>query len=782
MKRLQYILFFLFVAFFIVSCHEGEFPGSSTGKENCVSLKIDLPGTRATIADTEIESELTQLDVLIYHYNSDAKYVPFHYERFKVTDTPDGLVTLNKRKTDFVENGRYIIYTVANSKLDEEAFVDGAGNIISHDAFLKLEQRDDNVHLTGVGHDVNNPHYPQQFLMDGVAYLGNIEPQAPSPVVVNDGDSDEVTLKVKLRRAVAKFVVKIYTGENTVITPELMTLSDGYMLRNMPIRTRLVAQNDYPSTNGGKDPYWKSTTISQSPYFNMLQDGDGNNYMELIAYCYSHSWVNDEFFEKGTSLVFMLPIEYTETVDGVTTTTTYVNNYYQLLLNKRESNGNTYKIKRNTLYELRVVLNAPGAEDYVKPYEIEAIDYFATPWTEKTLDVSGESAVKYLKVNKDTVNMYNTDIDSTSLHFSSSSPVTLSIVSNSAYYIDKYGAKKTITPSSFNIGATAPADVNSGGITVRSAVPVNNTNRYFTIRVTNKEGLKEDVVVKQTPLIYITNSLPWYSYREDFYYNKNSGHSYTSGCNKDNDSKTVPTTYSVYGDKVVAVKVKSVSNGKITYEYNNSGGSGYFFSSKVRGDDKGGGKYASNFYNYSNNNVKTSQCESSTNLRNYHIRMTATSGDYILGRPRMDENGQTASDAENAKLVSPSFVIASRLGAVYTTSDGMSKLSAEDKRVFFADHAKNYVEVDDIGDKKDKNNVVVYDNWRLPTEAEIKIIIELQGGDGVDADAIDFLLNGVYYMSASGPVYNPKNTDGVKESDTSKKNDVAIRCVRDVYY
>lgn len=781
MKLLQHILFVLLMALSLTACHEGEFPGSSTGKENCVSLKIGLPGTRATIADTEIEAELTQFDVLIYHYNSDAKYVPFHYERFKVTDTPDGLVTLNKRKTDFVENGRYIIYTVANSKLDEEAFVDGAGNMISHDAFLKLEQRDDNVHLTGVGHDVNNPHYPQQFLMDGVAYLGNIEPQAPSPVVVNDGDSDEVTLKVKLRRAVAKFVVKISTGENTVITPELMTLSDGYMLRNMPIRTRLVAQNDYPSTDGGKDPYWKSTTISQSPYFNMLQDSEGNNYMELIAYCYSHSWVNDEFFEKGTSLVFMLPIEYTETVDGVTTTTTYVNNYYQLLLNKRESNGNTYKIKRNTLYELRVVLNAPGAEDYVKPYEIEAIDYFATPWTEKTLDVSGESTVAYLKVNKDTINMYNTDIDSTSLHFSSSSPVTLSIVSNSAYYIDKYGTKKTITPSSFNIGATAPAELNSGGITVRSAVPVNNTNRYFTIRVTNKEGLKEDVVVKQTPLIYITNSLPWYSYREDFYYNKNSGHSYTSGCNKDNDSKTVPTTYSVYGDKVVAVKVKSVSNGKITYEYNNSGGSGYFFSSKVRGDAKSGGKYASNFYNYSNNNVKTSQCESSTNLRNYHIRLTATSGDYILGRPRMDENGQTASDAENAKLVSPSFVIASRLGAVYTTSDGMSKLSADEKRVFFADHAKNYVEVDDIGDNKDRNNIVVYDNWRLPTEAELKIIIELQGGDGVDADAIDFLLNGVYYMSASGPVYNPKNTDGVKESDTSKKNDVAIRCVRDVY-
>lgn len=779
MKRIQYILFVLFVALSLVACHEGEFPGSSTGKENCVSLKIGLPGTRVTIADSDIESELKHLDVLIYHFNDDSyRYEPFHYERISVTDTPEGIVTLNKRKTDFAKDEKYIIYTVANTSLGEEAFVDGAGEIISYDDFMKLEQRDDNIHLTGVGHDVNNPHYPQQFLMDGVAYLGNIEPQAPTSVVVNDGDSDQVTLKVILRRAVAKFVVKISMGENVTVTPELMTLSDGYMMRNMPTRTRLVAQNDYPSVAGGKDPYWKSTTISQSPYFNLLKDGEGKNYLELTAYCYSHSWFSDEFFEKGTSLVFMLPIEYALNGD----TTTYVNNYYQLVLNQKEKNSDTYKIKRNTLYELRVTLNAPGAEDYVKPYEIEEIDYFATPWTQKTLDVSGESTVAYLKLNKDTIQMFNTSIDSTSLHFSSSSPVSLSIVNNSTYYIDKYGVKQTITPANFNIGATAPAGLNSGGITVRCDVPLNNTHRYFTLRVTNEEELSKDVVVKQTPLIYITNSLPWYSYREDFYYNSSSGHTYSSGCKSDRDKASVPTTYHVSGDRVVSVRVKSVSNGNFTYEYTNSGSSSYFFSSKVRGDSKSGGKYASNYYSYSSNSVRTSQCEASTNLRNYHVRITATSDQYILGRPRMDENGRTASDAENAKLVSPSFVIASRLGAVFSTSNGMSSLSVEDKLEFFADHAKNYVEVDDIGDNKNKNNIVVYDNWRLPTEAELKIIIELQGDEDTSADAIDYLLNGVYYMSASGPVYNPKNSDGTKESDTSKKNDIAIRCVRDVYY
>ena len=108
-------------------------------------------------------------------------------------------------------------------------------------------------------------------------------------------------------------------------------------------------------------------------------------------------------------------------------------------------------------------------------------------------------------------------------------------------------------------------------------------------------------------------------------------------------------------------------------------------------------------------------------------------------------------------------------------------MSNDKKLVVFADHAKNYVEVDDVNDDK-KAPVKVYDNWRLPTEAELKIIMDIQGTDGVNADAIDFLLNGAYYMSASGPVYNAKNSDKSEPLDNPwNATDVAIRCVRDVF-
>jgi len=126
--------------------------------------------------------------------------------------------------------------------------------------------------------------------------------------------------------------------------------------------------------------------------------------------------------------------------------------------------------------------------------------------------------------------------------------------------------------------------------------------------------------------------------------------------------------------------------------------------------------------------------------------------------------------------VSPSFVIASRLGAVYSTSGGLDDLDEEELLIVFADHAKHYVEVDDIDDAKDPNRVIVYDDWRLPTRAEIEIIIKLQGAEGQDADAIDYLLNGQYYMSADGPVENPKWDEG-----NSGSNSIAVRCVRDVY-
>ena len=68
----------------------------------------------------------------------------------------------------------------------------------------------------------------------------------------------------------------------------------------------------------------------------------------------------------------------------------------------------------------------------------------------------------------------------------------------------------------------------------------------------------------------------------------------------------------------------------------------------------------------------------------------------------------------------------------------------------------------------------MYDDWRLPTEEEINIIIKFQGAENEDADAIDFLLNAGYYFSASGPVVNTK-------ASYNNRSSISMRCIRDAY-
>lgn len=789
------MLLLLMTVLSVVSCDILFDDISATQNEGTIVLHFRTPdvAVKGTVEDNACESYMSHLDVLIYK-SDDSSYEPFHYERISVSATPEGKVSLNKTKEDFEENGKYKFYVVANSTLDQTAYHSG-GSIISHENFLKLDQTDRLIHLSGVDHEIMNPHYPQMFLMDGVAYMGESEPASPGLVVVNKPlSTDDVVLKVTLRRAAAKILITIIPGDKVTFDSKLIALSDGYLIRNMPNRTTLVAEGGYPVNEGGAKPYWESTTISQSPYFNMVKVKDGNGVerdgMQLTAYCYSHEWKPEFVFERGTSVVMMLPLIYQESEDEQAVE--YVNNYYQFSVTKNQN------IRRNTVYDLRIKLNAPGAEDITTPEEVKEIQYFTAPWEVVDLPISGENTVKYLKVNKEKIYMYNVDEDNTSLYFSSSSPVSVDFVSGSAYYYNKFNEKITLGNTSTEVKSISGSTVSgavSGNISVHSNIPTNNTIRYFQLKITNKEGLSEVVDVEQYPLIYITNNLPWYSYRDDYYHRTTGGHKWNGNTDQMTTAGDQPTTYRYAGDHIVSVyQIEDVSttSKQVKYTYTSAIPSSNhgFTASKYRGTQSGN-NYNIMYYSFSYEkkwweavgkwSMNTSNKCETHNVRNYHVRMMASSGDYTVGRPALDEYGYTAEDADNAKLVSPSFVIASRLGAVLSTYSGLSDMPNDEKLIAFADHCKNYVEVDDVNDDK-KDPVEVYDNWRLPTKAELEIIINIQGESGENADAIDYLLNGAYYMSASGPVYNPKNSDRTNPLDNPMNaRDVAIRCVRDAF-
>jgi hypothetical protein len=140
----------------------------------------------------------------------------------------------------------------------------------------------------------------------------------------------------------------------------------------------------------------------------------------------------------------------------------------------------------------------------------------------------------------------------------------------------------------------------------------------------------------------------------------------------------------------------------------------------------------------------------------YHVHVTATSAIYTVAIPRLDANGYTMGNADNAKLVSPSFMIASQLGATQSPSS----------MTVAASHCKEYIEVTRDGK--------VYDDWRLPTEAEVKIILDHQ----YVSDAMAEVLSGKYYWCA----YTADGKNYVQNTQTSStSNNTAVRCVRDYY-
>jgi hypothetical protein len=153
----------------------------------------------------------------------------------------------------------------------------------------------------------------------------------------------------------------------------------------------------------------------------------------------------------------------------------------------------------------------------------------------------------------------------------------------------------------------------------------------------------------------------------------------------------------------------------------------------------------------------------------YHIRITSTSADYKLGNPKLTDDGFTDPSEENALLVSPSFMIASGLGYFDSNTGNLQRINkdSDDFRDIVRDHCSKYVEVY----KDDNGNKVVLDDWRLPTERELRIIMDYQGTQGQDADAIDYLLNAEYYWAANKRIKNDKaqGANGI----------TAVRCIRD---
>lgn len=731
-RRLYHLIVCLAGGVLLSACHTEEIPdAASVVACNDIVLDMSLPASRAAAEGPEVA--IQHIDVLIFS-SSDESLV--WHER--VTDSPDarGKITLAARRTDFEQDGNYWVYLVANSTHGAEEFA----SLADLTGLRSMVQEDRRIHLTGLA---NVPSAPKSFLMDGVAYPAGYaqEPVAAAPVVLYNGrPADNTELKAVLRRAAAKIVIRISRGDAVVFDVNTPGVQPGYYLRNMPYSTSLISGVDAPAE-------LITPSLTTTDYFAQTEQS-----IVVTAYTYAHEWVNESTLEQEVRMVVNIPMFFRDQ--------SYPNSYYQIPVCREKT------LARNTYYEVAVTVNAPGAMDPMKPVELTNLTYSACPWEETMINIGGEDGRPiYLTVNQSEMEMRSISEDSTTLQFASSSDVSTRVTK--VYYYDKFGQKQETTdPSAIaEMGIRATPDPGlTGSIGIVSPLPTNNTIRYMELEVSNEDGdgVTRTVTIVQYPLEYITNILGWYSYRDDF-----EGTTYEMlNWRKKEDVEGVRFDAS----SRITSRYCSCSwrNGQWSYSNTSSG----FFGSKVAGPvattganagkayiyyyqwDENGGWFGFPPYTYSlsaNSRVWSEYA----NPRMYHVRITSSSGDYTVGRPRMTADGITDPGIDNAELVSPSFMIASQLGAV----------SSADNVDIAASHCEQYVEV---YQDATTGETVHLNDWRLPTKAELEIIMKYQH----TSDAMDEVLAGQSYWSASGLVPN---------NQASSSGSEAIRCIRDVY-
>lgn len=450
---------------------------------------------------------------------------------------------------------------------------------------------------------------------------------------------------------------------------------------------------------------------------NSFNGEDGLYWNQFVAYSYSFSWAGD--MEQRPSILVKLPL----TKNGESETKYF---YYRIPV---RPTGETI-LERNHIYKVMAKVTSLGASSELRADMEADIQYCVLPWIQQEVDVNVPDR-KYLMVTPDLVFMRNVATDN-SIKFYASSACKVEI--SEVYYYDKNNAKKVISQGNGQYPTVTLTGTNEGYIDINSTIPKNLTVKYIKLRISlaNDASTYKKVLVKQYPIEYAQAIFGWYSSRND-----ESWIDYQ----RDNTAHNTKKTYSDYsGSYRAKIYVPKTYDGTTEISY--------LIDEGVYSSDYwwGGGQENPPY------TAKASGTSQNKNPNMYVIQITSTNGDYVIGHPKIDySNPNSSSYGSKDHVVSPAFMIASQLGAVM--SDGFDKRTA-------ITHCKTYREV--------ANDGTVYDNWRLPTNEEVKVICDYQGTSN---SPIDEVLAGRYYRTLS------------QETVLAKANGnegYFVRCVRDM--
>lgn len=400
--------------------------------------------------------------------------------------------------------------------------------------------------------------------------------------------------------------------------------------------------------------------------------------------------------------------------------TTVVNNYYRVALTPAEPH-----FTANKLYDLKLGIHKLGSTTPEEPVAITGT-LSILPWA-LCDDQYDLPAANYLEVSEREVHIYNIETY-TITYQTSKKPITARIVEASFSYVN--GATGVATTDNIPSSSDQYPTVTMVGNQIRivSKLPVNNVPKKIRFKVSNGIAeLDKEVTVYQYPSLFIINTIGVKSsLRPD-------GTLAHDGLNN---------------KAIYRITVQNPPEGMILG-----------FPPRETTDFWPGKWFVGN-----------------TGFWGTIVeRWELNNGEKI-------SKLTTKRDAETARMVSPSFELASQLGATdrwsyleygWNYSNGRwsetSKIGAYKKTALYDCAA--YTETRIVNGQE-----VTLNDWRLPTEAEIRVIDQLQNDPN---SAVKSIMTGNYYWDArngNGATEMTNPTPGAEGSSTQ----AFTRCIRDV--
>lgn len=750
----------------LASCMADDLVSPETPLSPGLHLSLQVNGetmaaTRTAGDDALNENLITTADVFIFNPNETLKKYT-HADNVGSNNTVtvySGSDWLN----NFAQGNSYEVYVIANYKrdgsLESITNLDGLKALVAADPdIVYWEGMNKNTTTGGTTDEMEG----KTFLMDGhttVTY-DQLETAAEAGNIY--------TLPVSLYRAAVKVEMKLNFSEawRKVFQPTGLRIQ----VANYATRTSAIAGGNPldPDQRGFQTTpaYGEETTTTEvekafSENF-ISARGDNNDWegSTVRFYAYINRW--DDLVENETMLLIDLP--------GILTKEggkeDYEHNFYKVPI---IANTETQALQRNTFYQINATADMLGTSTIDQPVELTDVQFKTAPWIEdETVVVGGDDNPSFL-ILSDYHKIIRDADEFDDLGFYSSSPVTVTLAgfdSQAAataagidftypgngntilavYFVDKDNNKRS-TNIVGNDNLKWNENATSGTISLTSPTPTNVTKRYITLKVTNGTDTKY-VVVEQYPLEYIQPIAGYYSYRDDL---KEAGGTYEEHGTDDGIRSNTIHARNWIGYSYAFVPKVETNNGIRGWHWNKSGG---WFGNPVSWEVQ---TENASSYNYSGGFP--------SNNMMYFVTITQTSDKYNIAHPLTEKvgayNNQEAAinTQENDQLVSPSFMLASQLGTVLASEFDWNKAR---------EHCAYYVETYKDQDGKTQHLT----DWRLPTTAEIDVIIEYQNRA---TNVMEEVLTGErYYVAWS-------EADGNGTADVaSGSGGSAVRCIRDV--